>query len=164
MKFSIVFLMMTLVVTTSCSKAELNDEVLTNTVVTSLDYKSNVAMEMEIFELINNYRESKGLSVLKYNSGAQAYTVNHNLYMISNDEINHDDFDQRSSQLSVELNATKVAENVGRSFSTAEGVFNAWLASTSHLKNIEGDYNETAISVAYSEEGILYFTQVFIKE
>ena len=28
MKFSIVFLMMTLVVTTSCSKTELNDEVL----------------------------------------------------------------------------------------------------------------------------------------
>ncbi|MGJ8714493.1 MAG: CAP domain-containing protein [Maribacter stanieri] len=163
MKFSIVFLMLILVVTSSCSKTEaLEEEVLSTTSTADVTLDNNET-ELEIFKLINNYRLENGLSQLSYNNQAKSYTVDHNTYMISLDEINHDNFAQRSSELSVDLNATRVSENVGRNFTSAEGVFEAWLASASHLKNIEGDYSETAISVSASQEGMLYFTQVFIK-
>ncbi|WP_036152893.1 CAP domain-containing protein [Maribacter forsetii] len=164
MKFSIIFLALILVVTSSCSKTDLNEDVMLESTSTALVVSDvNIDIELEIFDLVNGYRAENGLSELSYNNQAQSYTLDHNLYMISKDEISHDDFAQRSSELSVEVNATRVSENVGRSFSTAEGVFKAWLASASHLKNIEGDYTQTAISVSTSEDGTLYFTQVFIK-
>lgn len=161
MKLSIVFLMLILVVSTSCSKSELPEENITaTTFVSSEDYNET---EMEIFSLVNNYRLNNGFSQLKYNYQAKEYTQNHNTYMISKNEISHDNFAQRSSELSVDINATRVSENVGRNFTSAQGIFEAWLASESHLKNIEGDYDETAISVSTSADGTLYFTQVFIK-
>ena len=161
MKFSIVFLMLILVVTSSCSKTELTEENFTTSALVSNE--ANNETEIEIFNLVNTYRSELGLSQLSYNNQAKAYTTDHNTYMISKDEISHDNFAQRSSDLSVEINASRVSENVGRNFSSAEGVFEAWLASASHLKNIEGDYTQTAISVSKANDGSLYFTQVFIK-
>ena len=159
MKLPIVFLLLILVITSSCSKTEVYEEELIATTLVTSDTET----EMEIFNLVNNYRIELGLTKLEYNQKAQAYTLDHNVYMISKNNINHDNFAQRSSQLSVEINATRIAENVGRNFTSANGIFEAWLASESHLKNIEGDFTETAISVFASNEGMLYFTQVFIK-
>jgi len=153
--------MLILVVTSSCSKTDLIEENLTTTTLVSNEVNNET--ELEIFNLVNTYRLELGLTKLEYNNQAQNYTVHHNVYMISKDEISHDNFAQRSSELSVEINATRVSENVGRNFTTANDVFEAWLASASHLKNIEGDYNETAISVYAANDGTLYFTQVFIK-
>ena len=161
MKFSVVFLMLILVVTSSCSKTDSIEENLTTTSLVSNEVNNET--ELEIFNLVNTYRLELGLTKLEYNNQAQNYTVDHNVYMISKDEISHDNFAQRSSELSVQINATRVSENVGRNFTTAHDVFDAWLASASHLKNIEGDYNETAISVYAANDGTLYFTQVFIK-
>ena len=161
MKFSIAFLMLILAVTTSCNKAELTEESLITTALISNE--ANNKTEIEIFSLVNNYRIELGLSQLAFNNQAKDYTVDHNAYMISKNEINHDNFAQRASELSVDVNATRVSENVGRNFRSALGVFESWLASASHLKNIEGDYSETAISVLASDDGMLYFTQVFIK-
>ena len=159
MRFSIIFLVLILGFCSSCSKTELYEEELTSTTLVS----SNSEVEMEIFKLVNNYRKELGLSSLTYKKEAQKYATDHNLYMISKNEINHDDFVKRSSKLSVEINAVKVSENVGRNFLTGQDVFDAWLASASHLKNIEGDYSSTAISVKADKNGMLYFTQVFIK-
>ncbi|TVZ17195.1 CAP domain-containing protein [Maribacter sp. MAR_2009_72] len=159
MKFPILFLMLILVMTSSCSKEELVDEQINSTAL----IVSNSEMELEIFELVNDYRIELGLSSLSYDTRAQAYTTEHNLYMISKEEISHDNFALRSSALSEEFNAVKVSENVGRNFATAQGVFEAWLNSPSHLKNIEGDFDATAISAYADANGMIYFTQVFIK-
>jgi len=159
MKFSIVFLLLILTVTSSCSKTDVYEEELTATTLLT----SKKETELEIFEMVNNYRIERGLSILEYNQKAQAYTLEHNIYMISQNNVNHDNFVQRSSKLSVDINANVIAENVARNFISADSVFKAWLASEGHLKNIEGDFTATAISVYASNEGMLYFTQVFIK-
>lgn len=151
--------MMILVITSSCSKTELYEEELTAITLEN----SDTAIEIEFFELVNMYRAERGLSRLKYNNQAKAYTVEHNLYMISKNEISHDNFIKRSSKLSVDIHATRISENVGRNFTTAQGLFEAFLASDSHLKNIEGDFVETAISVYVDNDGAFYLTQVFIK-
>lgn len=159
MRFPIVFLMLVLVMTTSCSKTEIVEEQFAATALVI----SNSETELEIFELVNNYRTELGLTTLSYDTRAQSYTTSHNAYMISKNKLSHDNFAQRSSELSVEFNAVMISENVGRNFKTAQAVFEAWLASPSHLRNIEGDYDATAISVYADKNGMLYFTQVFIK-
>ncbi|WP_405381272.1 CAP domain-containing protein [Maribacter sp. LLG6340-A2] len=159
MKFPVLFLLSILVMTSSCSKEELVDEQINSTAMIVSDSE----MELEIFELVNDYRAEKGLSTLSYDTRAQSYTTEHNLYMISKSQISHDGFAQRSSTLSEEFNAVKVSENVGRNFTTAQGVVEAWLNSPSHLKNIEGDFDATAISAYADANGMIYFTQVFIK-
>lgn len=159
MRLSIIFLMLILVMTTSCSKTEIIEEQFTATALVS----SNSDIELEIFVLVNNYRIELGLSTLSYDTRAQSYAADHNAYMISKNEISHDNFAKRSSELSVDFDAVKISENVGRNFTTAQEVFEAWLASEGHLKNIEGDYDATAISVYTDANGMLYFMQIFIK-
>lgn len=157
MKSPILILLMVAILLTSCSKDV--DEVYEKVALTT----STTDIEEQVVDLVNEYRASKGLVILEINSAAKNYAISHNEYMISKDEISHDNFLQRASDLSLEINATHVAENVARDFNTAEEVFNAWLLSAAHLKNIEGDFTETAISVVADSEGRQYFTQVFIK-
>ncbi|MBQ4914399.1 CAP domain-containing protein [Maribacter sp. MMG018] len=157
MKSPILILFMVVVLLTSCSKDA--NEVYEKVALTA----TTSDMEEQILDLVNEYRVSKGLVVLEVNSAAKKYATAHNEYMISKDEISHDNFLQRASDLSLEINAIHVAENVARDFDTAEEVFNAWLLSAAHLKNIIGDFTETAISVDTDAEGRQYFTQVFIK-
>ncbi|WP_047246004.1 CAP domain-containing protein [Maribacter thermophilus] len=157
MKSPILILLMVAILLTSCSKDV--DEVYEKVALTT----STTDIEEQVVDLVNEYRASKGLVILEINSVAKNYAISHNEYMISKDEISHDNFLQRASDLSLEINATHVAENVARDFNTAEEVFNAWLLSAAHLKNIEGDFTETAISVVADSEGRQYFTQVFIK-
>ncbi len=47
----------------------------------------------------------------------------------------------------------------------AGAAVNAWLASTGHRQNIEGDYHLTGVGVASPDNDSLtfYFTQIFIK-
>lgn len=158
MKSPILILFMVAVLLTSCSKDA--DEVYEKVALAA----TTSDVEEQILDLVNEYRANKGLVVLEVNAAAEEYAVSHNEYMISKDEISHDNFLERASDLSVEIKATHVAENVARDFDTAEEVFGAWLLSTEHLKNIEGDFTQTAISVMADSEGRQYFTQVFVKK
>lgn len=157
MKSPILILLMIAVLLTSCSKD--TEEVYEKVSLTT----NTTDIENQILDLVNEYRANKGLVVLELNTVAKKYATAHNEYMISKDEISHDNFLQRASDLSLEINATHIAENVARDFDTAEEVFNAWLLSSTHLKNVEGDFTETAISVDADSEGRQYFTQIFIK-
>ena len=155
MKLSLVALVSICTMFSSCTSTEIQKEEET---VSTLD-----SVETELYELVNIFRAENGLEVFVYNNSAQTYAREHNAYMISRNAISHDNFVMRSSDLSVKLNAVKVSENVGRYYDTAEEVFKAWTNSEKHVKNILGDYRETAISVSEDDNGGLYFTQIFIK-
>ena len=120
-------------------------------------------MEMEILALVNEFRVSEGLSVLEFDQDAYEFAQAHNEYMISQGRISHDDFNRRSSDLSVATKSGFVAENVGRNFTTAEALVEAWKNSPTHLKNIVGDFTHAAISATPDENGKLYFTNLFYK-
>lgn len=142
----------------SCSTTSVDEE------MESFQYEAQVStMEMEILELVNQHRASIGLNTLDFNKIAYTYAMEHTNDMIGKREINHDDFDRRSSDLTVEAKANYVSEIVGRNFITAEGVVNAWLKSDSHRKAIEGDYFYTAVSAKKDSQGIFYFTQLFFR-
>ena len=117
--------------------------------------------EIETMALINNYRVSIGLNELKQVNYVSLQSEEHNNYMIANNTVNHDGFVTRSENIMKELGAKLVGENVAYNFTTSQAVFNAWILSPQHKKNIEGKYSDFGISIRENEKGQKYYTNIF---
>jgi uncharacterized protein YkwD len=147
----------------SCSKENINKENNTYEVDLNLVNKTNWEISEELSFLINEYRVSLGLNILKIDyQYASAYAVEHTNYMIENNKISHDNFSYRSEALK-SRGAIKIAENVAFGYETAEEVFNAWINSPSHKNIIIGSYLNTGFGVFKNDRGTFYFTQLFYK-
>lgn len=120
-------------------------------------------VEQEMLVLVNDYRVSLGFNSLEYSAVAYAYASNHNDYMIAQGSLSHDNFSARASDISAEVNAAYVAENVARDYATARDAFDGWLESPSHRKTVEGEFTHTAVSVKQDASGNLYFTELFFR-
>ena len=131
-------------------------------VVTTYNYNET---ELRIVSLINDYRASIGLNRLEVINHISYKSEEHNYYMIDNNVVNHDYFQQRSDNLIRVLGAERVGENIAYNYQTAESAFAAWLSSPGHKANIEGDYTHLGISVTINPEtGRKYYTNMFIKK
>ncbi len=120
-------------------------------------------LELEILELINNYRIDVGLNKLTPVNYISYKSEEHTNYMISNNVVNHNNFVSRSENLISVLTAKRVGENVAYNYSKAQSVLNGWLNSPAHKENIEGDYTHFGISIRKNTEGKNYFTNIFVK-
>lgn len=156
-----VFIVMSITMN-SCSadSAEGNENAATEQVVTSYNYNTS---ELEVMQLINEYRVSIGLKALEKNNHISYKCEEHNKYMIDNNVVNHNDFSSRSNNIMSVLNAKKVGENVAYNYKTSEAVLKAWLESSGHKENIEGDYTHFGISVSTDASGKKYYTNIFAK-
>jgi uncharacterized protein YkwD len=119
--------------------------------------------EIETMALINNYRVSIGLNELKQINYVSLQSEEHNNYMIANNTVNHDGFVTRSENIMKELGAKLVGENVAYNFTTSQAVFNAWILSPQHKKNIEGKYSDFGISIRENDKGQKYYTNIFVQ-
>lgn len=146
----------------SCSTDSIEDDYNNETISTYVP--PTKAIEVEILELINDYRITNGLSVLNDMSTIKAQAFGHTDYMIENDEVSHANFFQRKQNLVNQVGAKVVAENVAYAFSSAESVVNAWLNSEGHKSNIVGDFTDFDISAEVDENGKWYYTNIFIKK
>lgn len=130
-------------------------------IVMSYDYSP---IELETMNLINDYRVSKGLNALEKINHVSYKSEEHDDYMISNNVVNHDDFEARSSNIIKAFKAQNVSENIAYNYNSAKGVLDAWLKSESHRKNIEGDFTHFGISIRESPTtGKKYYTNIFVK-
>lgn len=141
----------------SCSDENLSQEIISES---SADY---LEIENEIHQQINQYRQSKGLTPLESVGLIVAQANEHNNHMIANDEVCHHGFGHREQQLGADMDAQVVAENVGYGFQTAKGLVQAWIKSEAHKKNIEGDFDSMGISASQNQDGLYYFTNIFVK-
>lgn len=101
-----------------------------------------------LVSLHNNYRTSNGLSVLTYNSKLTSSAQAKANDMCANNYWAH------SSPTGVTpwywitqagYDYDHAGENLARNFSTDQGMFNAWLKSSTHLANIVGNYKNIGI-------------------
>jgi len=120
-------------------------------------------IEIEIMELINEYRISQGLEILHHNEIVKGRAFSHTHYMIENDHVSHDNFYSRKKYLEINIGANKVSENVAYAYSSAKSVVNAWIKSEGHRKNLEGDFTDFEVSAEQNAEGKWYYTNIFIK-
>ena len=146
----------------SCSSDSSEANSADKQIVTSYNYNET---ELKLVTLINNYRESIGLNTLEVINHISYKSEEHNFYMIDNNVVNHDYFQQRADNLMEVLGAEKVGENIAYNYQTAESAFAAWLNSPSHKANMEGDYTHIGISVTTNPDtGRKYYTNMFIKK
>lgn len=146
----------------SCSSDSSEAAAEDKQVVTTYNYNET---ESKLISLINDYRQSKGLNPLTIINHISYKSEEHNFYMIDNNVVNHDYFQQRSDNLVRVLGAEKVGENIAYNYQTAESAMSAWLNSPSHKANIEGDYTHLGISVTINpDNGKKYYTNMFIKK
>lgn len=148
---------------TSCS-SDASEEVQTTNSTLVNDYNYN-QIEIDLAAEINAYRVSKGLNELQTVNHISFKSEEHNEYMIANNVVNHDYFEERSNNIMQVLGAVKVNENVAYNYTTSAGVLHAWLQSPGHKSNIEGNFTHFGISVSEDPEtGKKYYTNIFIKK
>jgi uncharacterized protein YkwD len=153
---AIVFTMM------SCSSDSTADVTADNTVIETYNYNDT---ETKLVALINDYRVSQGLNTLQLVNHISFKSEEHNEYMIDNNVVNHDYFEQRSNNIIHVLGAERVGENIAYNYGTAEAAMNAWLNSPGHKANIVGDYTHIGISVSVDPAtGRKYYTNMFMKK
>ncbi len=128
-----------------------------------VESKNVTEVEQELLNTVNNYRISMGKNGLEFNSVAYQNANIHTDYMIAKGAMSHDNFTARASNISAEVAAEFVAENVAKDYSTATEAFKGWLKSAKHKRTMEDNFTHTAVSVKKDAEGKLYFTQIFYR-
>lgn len=148
-KYSSILLLLVFFV--SCSEDDSNEMIV------------EVSITDAILSLVNEHRESKGLEKLVRNSTADNLAIEHSKYMISENKISHDNFKNRTDNLKQMEKAQGIGENVAYGYHTANEVVTAWLKSSIHKENIEGNFTHTGIAAVKNAKGTYYFTQLFYR-
>ena len=128
------------------------------------------AIERRTFELINAERRVRGLTPLKWNNDLSTLARNHSHNMAEGGFFSHKGtdgsfVDQRAESLGMD-NWAAIGENIAfiRGYDKpADTAVEKWMQSPSHRNNLLSPrWREGAVGIAVSENGTLYFTQVFI--
>ncbi|NET02834.1 MAG: CAP domain-containing protein [Sphaerospermopsis sp. SIO1G2] len=125
---------------------------------------SNAHLEKLVFEQINQYRVSQGLSQLTLDITISKQARIHSQNMASGKvKFSHHGFEERVKALPLkyESAAENVAFNIGYKDPSTQAIV-GWLNSSGHLKNIQGEYTMTGVGVATNAKGEVYLTQIFI--
>ena len=123
-------------------------------------------MTKDILYYINQYRTSIGLSPLQIINEASTEATKHSLDMANRSTpFGHDGFDERIDNIVKKIGFVHAsAENVAYGKLTAKEVVDLWLNSPGHKKNIEGNYAITGIGLAKDADGLVFYTQIFIRK
>jgi uncharacterized protein YkwD len=130
------------------------------------DFRAGV--EKETFRLVNQYREEHQLPPLVWSDSIAKVARAHSKDMATGDcDFGHDGFRDRVNKLSkVMAGFNGAGENVLMTSDPSDVAKNAvalWLKSPHHLANIRGDYNYSGLGVGQDKNGVIYFTQIFMK-
>lgn len=123
-------------------------------------------LNTDILKLINEHRKSLGLSALQMVDVANTEAEQHSVDMVKGKTgFGHEGFESRVDDIRKVTGFIKgAAENVAYGNLNAAQVVDGWLHSPGHKKNIEGDYNLTGIGTVQRKDGVIFFTQIFIKK
>lgn len=164
-KFFLLFIAASTIV--SCSTSEFEEEhslyedtteELTTSKLSASDF------EIEVHQVVNDYRTSIGLNTLVFSETVYIDAEEHTLYMVSKGKLSHDKFNKRAEKIAKKTKAKSVSENVAKNYDTADEALEAWLNSSSHKNTIEGDFTHSSVSIKQDAEGNYYYTHIFFKK
>ena len=119
--------------------------------------------ERDVMSVTNVYRNQIGLDTLKTIEHIGYISEEHNIYMIEQDTITHDYFQQRSDNLMNTLQAFRVGEVLAYNYNTSQSVLNAWISSPRHKSIIEGDFTNFGVAIHTDSNNRRYYTFIFVK-
>jgi uncharacterized protein YkwD len=139
-----------LILFSSCAKEEPEEE--------------KIIFADQIIVLVNEHRATNGLSDLELSQQTTTQAQSHSENMADGTTpYSHDGFNERFDILVEQINVVAMGENVAYGQTSAEQVMEDWINSEGHRTNIEGDYTHIGVGVAQDENGIYFFTQIFVK-
>ena len=157
----VLFFSITLV---SCSNEDAPQTETSQPTIVLKNY-THSAFELELLDLVNQDRVSKGLNPLTIINEISYVASTHDDYMISKGTASHDNFEQRSASLKSGLGAITVSENVAAGFNTPTSVLSGWNASPTHKANLEGtSHTHFGLAVKADAAGVKYYTLMFIRK
>jgi uncharacterized protein YkwD len=151
---------MVLVVTLYSCSTNSSEDLTNSELITEYDFSKS---EMELACVINDYRVSIGKNAFEIINHMSYKSQEHNMYMIQNNVVNHDNFESRANNIMQVLGAVSVGENVAYNFSSPSAVLNAWLNSPSHKANLDSDFTHFGVSISIGSNGKKYYTNIFMK-
>lgn len=118
------------------------------------------AVEQNLLILHNEAR--KGLNPLSLNPKLNKAAGDYARLMAGARKMGHNidgtSFDQRAAQAGY---PNAGAENVAMGYATSQAVFNGWMNSTGHRRNILGPYYDVGFGYAQDDRGTAYWCAVF---
>lgn len=124
------------------------------------------SMNRDILYHVNEYRKKKGLGSLQSIAIADEQAALHSKNMaLKKTSFSHNGFEQRIAIISKTAGTMQAAaENVAYGNLSAAEVVKGWINSAGHRKNIEGNYTLTGIGVYQDAKGVIFFTQLFMRQ
>lgn len=157
-------------ISTAADNADLNSQI---------DSSLQQIITQKIFEKTNAIRTSRGLSELAQNDDMDQLAQLHSNNMVEYNFYSHVDHQGKSpSQRADDLNFEwrRIAENIAQvpwfenvdgcgdtksAESISECVVEGWRNSPGHYANMIGEFDQLGVGVAFTNDSIAYFTQVF---
>ena len=123
-------------------------------------------LEQRTHDLVNDYRETQGLSRLEWSPVVAGISLSHSTDMANGAPFSHDGFEERADAISSRIEIRAVGENLATNFGFSDPVQTAvdgWIQSPGHHANMVGDYTHSGVGVAQSSDGSFFITQMFIR-
>lgn len=121
-------------------------------------------MKEEIIRLTNEYRVSLGLNELTQDSQLKYVAQVRSQEIVTTWGHNRADGSTFADILAaMHYPSPRFGENLGKAQKTASEVMDMWKESPGHNANLIGDFTKIGVDIYVSEEGILYFAQIFAK-
>ena len=122
------------------------------------------SLSYDLFTRVNDYRKSRGLRKLKWNSEMAQIADAHSRSMSSSRVLTHKGFSKRANAVR-RTGVLTVGENLayyrGKS-DPASVALQLWIDSPTHFKNLAGkQYDVTGVGCAVNSEGYVYFSQLY---
>jgi len=125
-------------------------------------------LEIQVGIRINEYRVSAGRPPLESNEKVAEVARGHSRDMAKGKVgFGHEGLKKRAARIAASIEMAGLAENISkhdRSSGFVDAALKQWLGSPVHKKNIDGDYDLTGVGAAQAANGVVYFTQIFVKK
>lgn len=119
----------------------------------------------ELFLRVNTHRKEQGLAPLQWDDRITPIALKHSRRMAEGKtRPGHQGMDKRMERLQEKIPGTRgMAENIIIGPEQADRLMEEWLNSPSHRKNMEGNYQLTALAMDRDSKGKVYVTQIFVR-
>lgn len=127
---------------------------------------SDDTLAKEVLRETNQFRKSRSKKELIWHDGLSEIARKHSEAMAKGTmPFGHKDFKLREKEARKVMNGKllAIAENVAYGSDTAEDVVKNWKNSQGHRQNMLGNFRYIGIGTAKSEDGQIYFTQIFVE-
>jgi len=120
----------------------------------------------DVLKYTNQFRKSKGLKAVEMREDLNVIARKHSDDMAAGRcSFGHDGYDLRVSKIKKTIKPCDgyIGENVAFGASNGKDAVDVWKKSSAHRKNMLGDYNYIGIGTSRNRQGVIYYTQIFVR-